>query len=250
MSLTDQLEAEGRWLFRWRSYLPLVFLPLIVVALITDRWPFGSLAFHEVWEMGCLAVSFTGLAVRVMVVGYAPLNTSGRNTKRQLADSLNTTGIYSVVRHPLYLGNFLIGLGVVLVPFVWWLPTIYVTTFWLYYERIMMAEEAFLAEQFCEEYRRWAASTPTFVPALRRWRRNKQSFSFRTVLRAEHSALLVIGALHAGIETLEHIFIEHRVPFELFWELLLGSSIVLYVALRTLKIRSGILDVPGRSPVR
>ena len=250
MSLTDQMEAEGRWLFRWRSYLPLAFLPLIVLALVTDGWPFGSQAFHEVWAMACLAVSFLGLAVRVMVVGCAPVNTSGRNTKGQLADSLKTTGIYSVVRHPLYLGNFLIGLGVVLVPFVWWLPTIYITTFWLYYERIMIAEEAFLAEKFGEEYRRWAASTPTFVPALRQWRPNDHSFSFRTVLRAEHSALLVIGALYAGVETLAHIFIEHRVPFELFWELLLGSSIVLYIALRTLKIRSSLLDVPGRSPAR
>ena len=33
-------------------------------------------------------------------------NTSGRNTHDQVADSLNTSGIYSIVRHPLYVGNF------------------------------------------------------------------------------------------------------------------------------------------------
>ncbi|MGB8874133.1 MAG: hypothetical protein WCC75_12145, partial [Desulfobaccales bacterium] len=43
--------------------------------------------------------------------GLPPRGTSGRNTQGQVAETLNTTGIYSLVRNPLYLGNFLIWLG-------------------------------------------------------------------------------------------------------------------------------------------
>ncbi len=58
-----------------------------------------------------MVISFFGLALRVIVVGHAPYGTSGRNTREQVADTLNTTGMYSIVRHPLYLANYLIILG-------------------------------------------------------------------------------------------------------------------------------------------
>ena len=62
--------------------------------------------------------------------------------------TLNTSGLYSVVRHPLYLGNYLMWLGVALFSRTWWAPVIVSLVFWLYYERIMFAEEEFLRRQF------------------------------------------------------------------------------------------------------
>ena len=57
-------------------------------------------------------MSFFGLGIRVFTVGFTPKNTSGRNTAEQIADVLNTSGIYSMVRHPLYVGNFFMWLGI------------------------------------------------------------------------------------------------------------------------------------------
>ncbi|MBF0254846.1 MAG: hypothetical protein HQL11_06975 [Candidatus Omnitrophica bacterium] len=59
------------------------------------------------WEIFCIAVSFAGLFLRAAVVGVVPKDTSGRNTGGQLARSLNTTGMYSVSRNPIYLADFL-----------------------------------------------------------------------------------------------------------------------------------------------
>ena len=87
-----------------------------------------------------------------------------RNTHGQKAEELNTTGVYSIVRHPLYVGNYLIGLGVTLVWLNWWVPVVYTLCFWVYYERIMVAEERFLEQKFGDSFRQWAASTPAFVP--------------------------------------------------------------------------------------
>ncbi|MDR2152686.1 MAG: DUF1295 domain-containing protein, partial [Helicobacteraceae bacterium] len=58
-------------------------------------------------------ISALGVAIRVYTIGYKHKGTSGRNTKTQQASALNTKGIYSLTRNPLYLGNFLIGWGVI-----------------------------------------------------------------------------------------------------------------------------------------
>ncbi|NLL27934.1 MAG: DUF1295 domain-containing protein [Bacteroidales bacterium] len=42
---------------------------------------------------------------------FIPKGISGKNTEKQIADFLNTKGMYSIVRHPLYLGDFLMWLG-------------------------------------------------------------------------------------------------------------------------------------------
>ena len=90
MTLIDQLEREGNWLFRWRSYLPVIFIPFIAIALVNQtRWPLGSEAMQSAWQVICLSVSVLGLAIRVIAVGHAPANTSGRNTESQLAQLAN-----------------------------------------------------------------------------------------------------------------------------------------------------------------
>lgn len=241
MSLKSEMELHGEWLFRRRSYLPLIGVPVLVAVLANMVWPFGSLGFHEVWEFICLAISFGGLGVRISTVGFVPEGTSGRNTKGQIATVLNTTGIYSTVRHPLYLGNYLIGLGAVMVPFEWWLPLLYTTAYYLYYERIMYAEEAFLQRKFGEQFDQWASRTPAFIPRISQWNTPARRFSWRTVLRREYSGLFMVILLHTAIEVVEHWFIEDRLTLEAEWVLLFAAGCAVYLVLRTLKKRTQIL---------
>jgi protein-S-isoprenylcysteine O-methyltransferase Ste14 len=245
MALDDEFRKQGEWLFRWRSFLPLIFVPLVGLALTQlnvetlDKWGNG-------WDYSCLGVSFLGLLVRVATIGYVPEHTSGRNTKRQIADQINTTGIYSIVRHPLYVGNFLIGLGISLVQFVWWLPVIYVLAFWLYYERIMFAEESFLRQKFGEAYQQWAATTPAFWPRFRQWRKPLLPFSWRNVLRREYSGLVIVILCHAGQEFFELLIRDHRIVWKVFWATLLFSGLGAYFVLRWLNRNTTLLRVAGR----
>ena len=97
-------------------------------------------------------------------MGFVPKDTSQRNTGRPQAAALNTTGLYSLVRHPLYVGNYLMWLGVALFTGAWWAPVIVSLVFWLYYERIMFAEEEFLRRRFGGDYTAWASTVPAFLP--------------------------------------------------------------------------------------
>ena len=80
---------------------------------------------------------------------------------------LNLTGIYATVRHPLYLGNFLIWIGISTYVFNPLFIVIISLIFWLYYERIMFAEERFLERKFKDDYLNWSIGVPAFVPSFK-----------------------------------------------------------------------------------
>lgn len=246
MTLLRTFEKEGTWLFRWRSYIPLLLLIPTFAAMWNYHWPNGSEAIQDGWEIVCLFVSFLGLFIRALTVGYVPGGTSGRNTRYQLAAELNTTGMYSIVRNPLYLGNYLMYLGVALFPLVWWLPVLTTLIFWLYYERIVFAEEAFLRLKFGRQFEEWSRQTPAFIPRIALWRRPARSFSIRTILRREYSGLMGLAAVFFGLELLEHYEVEGRIHLETAWVLFLSVSTVLYVFLRWAKRRSTLLRVDHR----
>ena len=169
--LQEEFEKTGKWLFRWRSYFPLTLIGVILLGLRHSEGPYHSQMGDELWEIIWPMISLLGVVIRIYTIGYTPRGTSGQNTRRQEAEVLNTTGAYSVVRHPLYLGNFFILLGISMFAGLWWISLISILAFWLYYERIMFAEEAFLRRKFGKEYEEWANKTPAFLPRLKNWKR-------------------------------------------------------------------------------
>ncbi len=243
MPLVDEMERSGARLFRWRSYIPLVLVVVVAIALTQFTFPRGSHALDIAWDALCLCVSLSGLAIRAITVGHVSDRTSGRNTKKQIADELNTTGMYSIVRHPLYFANFWIWFGIALFPRVWWCACIVALGTLVFYERVMLAEERFLRERFGDTFVQWANRTPAFWPRLRDWRPSSRPFSIRMVLRREYSGLFAIASAFSVLEIASHYIVEDRLHIEPFWAAFFGVSLAAYVTLRTLK-KKGLLDEP------
>lgn len=246
MALQEEFEQSGAYLFAWRSYWPLVLAVLLVAGMRSFEYPGHNHALDQWWEMLCLAIAFFGLGIRAYVVGHTPKGTSGRNTDKQVAAVLNTTGLYSVVRHPLYLGNFFCWFGVSLFERVWWVSVIFALVFWLYYERIMFAEEAFLRRKFGVAYETWANRTPAFIPRWSSWRSPSLPFSLKTVLKREYSGFFAIIATFTALEVLGDRMVAGQWQMDRMWLFLFFGGALLYLTLRTLKKRSTILQVPGR----
>lgn len=241
MPLVEELENHGKFLFRWRSYLPIVFLGPVLLAISQYEYFGGSETLDDVWQVFCLSVSFFGLAIRVITVGYTPRATSGRNTRRQKASVLNTTGIYSTVRHPLYLGNFFMYLGVVLLAHLWWLVLLYVLAFWIYYERIMITEEVFLRRQFGDTYLNWANNTPALLPHLGNYRKPNSRFSVKKVLRKEHSGFTAIIMIMTVLVTSIETVLSKKPGLELHWAILLSFGLTVWSTLTILKHKTTLL---------
>lgn len=246
MSLEKQLAESGAWLFRWRSYLPLILIAIIFPAMLDYQYLFGSPAYDLYWEITCLLITFFGLSVRCYTIGYTPKSTSGRNTRKQVAEDLNTSGIYSVVRNPLYLGNFFMMLGVSMYPRVWWVSIIFVLGFWLYYERIIMAEESFLKNKFGAKYEDYSSRTPAFIPKLNLWRPNKLSFSLRNVLKREYSGFFGAISAFTALNFAKNYIVEGNPVLDAVWAYIFVFGLVVYLALRTLKKNTKLLHVEGR----
>ncbi len=246
MGMREEFEASGNWLFRRRGYLPLLLFPLLLVAARGASYLSGDRGLDLAWEAGCVFLALSGLGLRTATVGFVPRDTSGRNTGGQLAGSLNTDGFYSIVRHPLYLGNYLMWLGVALFSRSWWAPVMVSLIFWLYYERIMFAEEEFLRRQFGSLYTSWAAGTPAFVPRPRLWRAPRVRFSLLTVLRREHSTLLALIASLTALEVATDYGSTGRLVLDPLWGAALAATLVLCLSLRLVKHRTRLLHVEGR----
>lgn len=246
MSLQEQLTKTGARLFRWRSYLPLSFIAVMIPAMQDYSYPHGSHTYDFLWELFCLSVSFFGLFIRCYTIGYTPKGTSGRNTKSQVAETLNTTGIYSIVRNPLYLGNFFMMLGVIMFPRVWWVAVIYAFAFWLYYERIIMAEESFLKRKFGRKYENYLNHTPAFIPNFRLWQPNILPFSLRNVLKREYSGFFGVISAMMILELAEDYIVEGDFVVDSVWASIFVFGLIVYLMLRTLKKKSKLLHVEGR----
>jgi protein-S-isoprenylcysteine O-methyltransferase Ste14 len=246
---TDKLRKQGNWLFRWRSFLPLLAIPLFVVSLRYFTYPEGSHFLDRMWEILCFSISLLGLALRIYTVGFVPPGTSGRTTSEPKAKELNTTGIYSIVRHPLYLGNFVIWIGIVLAAHSILLTVFCLSAFYLYYVRIIIAEEAFLSEKFGENFTQWAEKTPMLLPQLKLWRKPAQPFSWRVVLSREYPGFLVITASFLAIETVGDRFYEGRWQLDWLWVTIFCISLLIFLVLRTLK-KMRITGHPGNQPTK
>jgi len=243
--IIDEFIRTGRWLFRWRSFLPLLAISIFLIALKKFTYPEGSHTLDILWEMLCFSISFLGLGIRIYTVGHTPKGTSGRRTKNQRADVLNITGMYSVVRHPLYMGNFLIWLGLALFPRSFFFGLAAILLFFLYYERIIFVEEEFLREKFGQTFTEWADKTHMIFPRFNNWRKPSLPFSLKTVLKREYTTFFVITTSFTCLEVLGDFFYEGKWQISWFYCLSFGFGLATYIVLRALK-KKHFLDVEGR----
>jgi hypothetical protein len=84
--------------------------------------------------------------------------------------SLAVGGPYAHLRHPLYLGSFLVGLGLAVAGGRWLFPPVFVALFLRVYGRAIHVEEQTLALLFGDSYRHYRGEVPAFIPRLRAYR--------------------------------------------------------------------------------
>ena len=92
MALVDSWERHGNFLFKYRGQFPvLLFLIAIPFLYYTPDVNYQDQFYLNIVSV---LVSILGFVIRFYTIGTTPKGTSGRNTKEQIAEYLNTTGIF------------------------------------------------------------------------------------------------------------------------------------------------------------
>ncbi|RKU21653.1 hypothetical protein C6499_21905 [Candidatus Poribacteria bacterium] len=171
----------GNFFFKIRSFTPIPFI-------------FALLYFAEpAWHALAIGVPFivVGELLRIWAVGYAGASTRARTLGA--ARDLVTTGPYGYVRNPLYLGNFLLSLGICLVANVYWLVAILVVGYFFQYLPIITLEEAYLLESCGSVYQTYREQVPRFIPQFHSYPdASPHDFSFARAIKSEKRTLTAI----------------------------------------------------------
>ena len=187
------------WIFRHRGVIPIAFiLSILFFNFFTD----ATSPYDSVLEMLGVAVIGGGLALRAWAVGYA-----GRHTRSYKLRSprLVTSGPYAFVRNPIYLGNLLIGLGIVIMAQKWIVFGVFLVGFWAEYGAIVSLEEEFLSNAFGDRYDEYRRRVPRWLPRLTPAQTSApDSFSWRA-LRKEYLAVLSALVMAGAVELSEHL---------------------------------------------
>ncbi len=113
---------------------------------------------------------------------------------------LATTGAYSLVRHPLYLGNFLILWGFTLAAGNWALAAAVAFFFAFYYPAAIRYEDFKLKDIFGEEWSAWSANIPAMFPRRLKWQAAEDSeWNLRQSLIRNGELVYTLFEIGAGV---------------------------------------------------
>jgi len=257
MTLIHSFQKSGNFLFKYRGQVPLfLFVIGIPYLLFNNTRLYSWLAqqdgnshiFISIITTVALLVSLIGFLIRIYTIGTTPHGTSGRNRDKQVAEQLNCTGIYSVVRHPLYLGNYLMWAGLLIFTMDISLFLLISLIYWLYYERIMLVEEQFIEKQFGQQFQLWANRTNAIFPSFKHYKKAIIPFSIKPALRREYSGLFAMSFTYAVVDYLSYCRIWWLQPADIPFTWIRPSlyvmvaSMLIMLILRILKHKTSILQ--------
>lgn len=249
MALLHSFEKSGNYLFKYRGQLPVILFVLAIPAIYFSHIAYFAskpILFNCIFALS-IALSILGQVIRAIAIGTSQKHTSGRNTQEQVAEALNTKGIYSTMRHPLYVGNYFMWIGIVVFTMNLWFILLVSLAFWLYYERIMFAEERFLERKFGQDYLDWSLQVPAFIPSFKNYEASSVSFSFKTILRREYAGIsaTILGFLFVAI--IRNLFLEHGFHYRIYYGITLTIIFGYALIFKLLKHKTKLLHEEDRS---
>ncbi len=190
---------QKNWIFKYRGYLPVI--PGLILIF------FSNLSRNSI----IVSIFFVilGEFLRIYSVAYTGKETRSNKTK---AETLISDGPYSMVRNPIYLGNFFIGLGFIFLFNVWmpYIILLYIFFFSVEYGIIISVEEKFLFEKFGEKYKKYKESVPIILPIRKRYREEKVIPDFKASLKSERDTfitILIVYLLTCVVNIIEKIWL-------------------------------------------
>ena len=184
-----------------------------------------------------LVVIVLGQIVRLWAngyVGHQKVNWTQKWRGDAKIGRLTTAGPYAFVRHPLYLGTFLIGTGFCIAVGYVWASVLAFAGFWWAYRVKMTQEEALLQDECGKEYSAYHAAVPRLLPFRPPYRHRNGTWKWAGVVASkEWKTVIWVTVVIIGLYFWEER-IQEREPFfgeHAEWRVLL---VVIVIALASI----------------
>jgi len=156
---------------RYRQFIGISFL-LLVSAV-------GEPKTVLFWIGACFVL--LGSAIRLWASGHIKKN-----------KSLATDGPYTYVRHPLYVGNILLGIGFSLASGLWWSAPLFIGILVVFYPHAIKHEDEKLHRLFQEDWVKWQKHTRALIPRFKSATASYGSWSFSQSLRQNGEPIIAL----------------------------------------------------------
>lgn len=157
---------------RYRQFIGITYMVLVSAA--GDPKPI-------LWTAGAIFV-ILGVAVRMWASGHIKKD-----------KVLATDGPYAYVRHPLYVGNILLGVGFTLASGLWWSLPLFIVIMIAFYPPAIRREDEKLQRLFKDEWELWRKQNRALIPHIKPLRKDQRgSWSFWQSLRQNGEPVIAL----------------------------------------------------------
>src|SRR3990170_8720269 len=139
---------------RLRTQVPKIALPILIIEeMLRGKRPLSALPpdINAAATAGLILI-LAGMGVRIWARGHF------------VKGLLFQTGQYAIVRHPLYVGSFLMLIGFLLILNTWVLSAVLLPFYVVFYVLTVISEESFLRRRIGEEWEEYRRSVPALIP--------------------------------------------------------------------------------------
>ena len=238
--------ACGNVFFRVRNGLfPVIFAGLALFTRPAFFLRSPSLDRVVVW-LGVIT-ALIGQGFRLFVIGYAYIKRGGKDG-RVYADQLVCEGVYAHTRNPMYVGNFLMAVGLGLIYGSGWVYIFVIPFFSFVYLSIVTAEEGYLLHRFGKAYEDYAKRVNRFWPNFRGIGKSLKKFRYdwKRAIRKDYGTLsaTLFGVVAIPLWKLYYLYgFSEKKDTILVLAALIPPGLCLYLLIRFLKL-TGRLDSP------
>lgn len=161
-------------LYKFRGYI-LGLLAILLLAMPGVGFPSkqtldqstSSFYYFVLWSPFVLAETLLLLSILLRIQARRSIGDHTRGSRHD-ADQLVTWGVYSKIRHPLYVSNTGVGVSFVLVHLGFSWETLLFVFVLVVYERLLAKmEDRYLENRFGAIWQKWKSMTPSFIPRMK-----------------------------------------------------------------------------------
>ncbi len=162
----------------------------VIIILILAKPTFASIFIGFI-------ISILGFLLRAWAAGHIE---KGKN--------LAISGPYQYTRHPLYLGNFLLGISLCISANSLWAWLVFLIYFSIFYPILIIEETNKLRKLFPEEYKEYEKNVPCILPNFKKIKeKNLEKFKFKLYKRNKEYRAIFGGCVIWIILLLKYFFL-------------------------------------------